>query len=201
MEGHVPGSWQSQRCQASICLSWGNSVCCDWKLCLFTFTSGMCVCVWCVSWYQHHQAFLLLPPPPVSWQVFGVCHVCVRSRSFCLICTWLLPDGKSPICVSANNGLQWTTRPPRSSAHSPLLKTLKATLFCPLSSLPFPSFFLCSCLPVFRLPPVSLFCPSTQQKINIKPFQLYMTVHTCGCTDVCACLCTHREKNMKQMFR
>lgn len=77
MGGHVPGSWQSQRCQASICLSWGNSVCCDWKLCLFTFMSGMCVCVWCVSWYQHYQAFLLLPRPPVSWQVFGVCHVCV----------------------------------------------------------------------------------------------------------------------------
>lgn len=79
--------------------------------------------------------------------------------------------------------------PSQSSAHLPLFKVLKGTLFsrlfCSLSRLS------SRCL---------LFLCSTRQKINTQPFQLGMTVHTCGCSCVHECLCARRETNMKQMF-
>lgn len=86
-----------------------------------------------------------------------VCVSTVRAQCFCHS-TWFVVGGKCFICVSTNNGLQLTTHPPQSSAHSPPSKKNKtqghtfSLLFCRLSlpsfHLIFPSswslLFLCS---------------------------------------------------------
>lgn len=182
---------------ACICLSWGNSACCDWELCLFTLPSGMCVCVWCVSWYQHYQVGFIVAVASCDLAGILVCpvcqdHVCVKSVS-----VWAahdfsqmesLPFAFQPITASG-----WPHTLPESSAHSPLLKTLKATLSLPPS-------FPCPRPPVFLPSPASLFFPA----VNRKSIQnLFNSTWLCTHLDVrmCACLCTHRETNMKQMFR
>lgn len=130
--------------EETVCVMTGSCVC------LYSRQT----CVWCVSWYQHYQVhFIVAPAPwPCPAKYFARCCVLVQCVfyvvSVCQSCTWHLPDGNCSIADSANTGLQLTTHPPQSSAHSPLLRTLKATLSLS-SDLKHPFFFLFFTLSIF----------------------------------------------------
>lgn len=153
---------------ASVCLSWGNSVCKNWELCLFIFAAGMCFCVWCVSWYQRYQVCFIVVATLCPGKYVGTVCACFLRLS----CTWLVTDGKSPVCVSANNGLRLTTHPHGEARPTHLYPKHSRPHF-PLSLLllPLTSFLLlffsssCSFSRSFSLVCFSLL-RSSQQKIN-----------------------------------
>lgn len=152
--------------------------------------------MWCVT----IKLVLLLLPRPVSWnmEVWAMCRECARVCVFVLLAVFpselhmILPDGKSPICVSANNSWPLNAHPPEappthlySQGHT------------------FPQRFFTSFHPPFsvfesNLPLASLQSAKTQCRISLKQTPW---LHRCRCTNVCVCLCTHRGTNMKQMFR
>lgn len=134
----------------------------------FKSTSGMRMCVWSISWYQHYQVCFLL----LSWQVFRL--VLSPGTVFPSECTWLLPHVKSPTCVSTNSSPSVTTHPPYCSAPLPLIKNTQGHIFPPvLSSSSRPS----SCS-------LQLLRSAVSRIITTQPFKLCMTVHTCGCANV-----------------
>lgn len=128
----------------------------------------MCVCVWCVSWYQHYQVFLLLLPPPVSWQVFRYVCACPRVRA-----AHDLSQMETPSCVSTNNGPLMITHPPQSSAPAPLFKTLKDMLSV-VSSVTL-LLFLCSFFPCSH----SLIFHCSAQQSAENQCRTFSTLHDC----------------------
>lgn len=170
---------------ASVCLSWGNSVCQDWELCLFTFTAGMYFCVWCVSWYQRYQVCFIVVAALCPGKYVGTVCACFLHLS----CTWLVTDGKSPVCVSANNGLQLTTHPhaearpthlyPKHSRPHFSLSLLFFLHFLPPSLLLLWLFFL-------LFIPSCLFLSSSQQSAKN---QFFSTLHDCAHMWMYKCVC------------
>lgn len=114
-----------------------------------------------------------------------MCNQCFHTS-----CTWLLPDGKSSVCVSANSSLPLTTHPPRVSAHSPLFQTLKAKLSLTSFSL-LPS-SLCSCHPFSLLSVVCPLSPAVSRKSVQNLFNSpWFSMCTRADVEMCACAYVH----------
>lgn len=194
-EQKSPGSWVSQWAEASICLSWGNSVCCDWELCLFVFTPGMCACVWCVSWYQHYQVCFTVAaaPWPCPAKYLGGCCGLVRCVFYVLsVCVWVAHDISQtetiPSLIWPITASSWLHTLPKARPTHLYSQHSRPRLVSPLNSvLSHPFFFLFFTLSML------LFLAENQSMQN-----LCVTAHMWLCNS-CMCLCTQRELNM--MFK
>lgn len=199
------GSWESQRGPGPLFVSAEETVPVVTGSCVCLHPRQACVFACDVSAGTNIVKWvLLLLLPHVSlqvcrFQVFDGCQHCV-----CV----LLPMFPSELHMTAPpppEGLPFALQPITVSRWPHTLPGARPTHLCPRHSRPFfslistllPSLFLCLSLPI-----VPVFARQSAE-INPEPFQLDMTVHTCGCTNLRACTCvsTHRETNMKQMFR
>lgn len=133
----------------------------------------MCFCMWRVRLSSRFYCCRRLLCPGKYLGLLFRYSVCA---CFHLSCTCLSLDGKFPSCVSTNNGPQLTTRPPQSSAHSPLFKTVKARPSL-VSSVP------AYLSPVCSLSPVPLFCAAVGEKF------VFSTLQDCACLWRYKCVC------------
>lgn len=189
------GSWVSQQGQG-LYSSQLRKQCVLW-LVLFVYTLRL---VYFYVMCNHKAGFIVAPAACVlkyggmsyvSGMRVCVCLCC--QQCFHLSCTWSCQMENllfvfQPITVG-----RWTHTLLKLS---PLTSIHKTTLF--LNAFYFlPSSFFRFCLES-DLPLTSLQSAKTQCRISLKQTPW---LHTCGCTNICVCLCTHRGTNMKQMFR